>query len=767
MCLRTRLIITISILLITSIGFISIDASSNIKNENTIVSQQINSTVIWENLDISQTVSIDIISGGNLTVINSKISISGTVNGIIINTGFLKLIDSIVVFDGVDHAVFGVTTGRILFENATVSSVNADAVHLEGNYIIDVNNSIFENSGDDGFHIENNNLDFNVTNSIFRNNGDEGFDLKNVNSNVFLKNADIYGNHGHGIKIVTSGNFTLLDSSLDGTGSTIIDDNRGIAIEDSQSFVANNISITNFPNDGIKAKRTHARINNFNIYNVGDEGIEFEAGISDKLFEITDGTIEKAYGGDGIKLEQIKGTILINNVNVISSADDGIQATGANNTIQIINTYVDGSAEDGFEIDSTRLITFDNVTSVRNTENGFKFKNLEYIDMKDTTASNNKFSGIDALNIMGINMTDIDVRNNILHGLVVLNSTSVIINSSNFTENRATNSQTDGIDMDNIESYNISNSLFSKNSGEGIKISNSVGYISSNDISYNELNGISIGGSSNFTIQNNTITNNIQNGIKVVNNSYGLINYNSFTGNKLYGLFVDIGEGLIINADSNYWGSDEGPYYQKAGDGTRDGIYGSVVINNILSENGAVIGYTPPKEIDFKVLFIIILSVIVVILLLAFAFQMYRNKQWRKETKPFALLYINMAGIPLLEHRFNKNIYDSALISGFITAINSFSVEDMENIKNEILVDTREIQGKGYSIILNMVQRSLVALVVTKSNSLVKKSMSNFTIELLNHVKQMEGIDLDEKIEVMDITIFENMVNKYFVEFIE
>jgi hypothetical protein len=115
------------------------------------------------------------------------------------------------------------------------------------------------------------------------------------------------------------------------------------------------------------------------------------------------------------------------------------------------------------------------------------------------------------------------------------------------------------------------------------------------------------------------------------------------------------------------------------------------------------------------------------------------KRKWRKEAQLKLILIISEGGIPVFNYDFTRDHRikaDKIMISGFISAINSFSKEmfstkeQRDFIKNSPRIDLKEIRHENYTLVLHIIQKLIFAVAVSKSNRLIKQRINQCTLYL-------------------------------------
>ncbi|MBD3190092.1 MAG: hypothetical protein GF308_05590 [Candidatus Heimdallarchaeota archaeon] len=757
------------------------------------LTQTIENNTIWENqtLELSETVLVT--NNGNLTIINSEISFTSTdISFLIENNSIIEIYHC--SFESEGEGIVGTTSGSIVIDNTTFTNCDEDVIHLQGDYQLTIEHSLFEENAKDCVDIKDLSIPAVIYFTKFLNNNKDGINIDDCSAEII--GCEFTNQKDEGVQIEDDVFVTIEDCVFtSGTGDAIqaeehegeitIDNttirnggNNGIDIDQSQSILSiTNSLFENNEGDAIKTEGVSLYIDNSQFFNQGDEAIQYTGGAESAtlIFSVKNSLFEENIG-DAIDIRQHHGSGLIENVIIRNGKDDGMDIENGLLTLIIKNTTCTNNAESGIEIDSGTAVTINNSIITNNEYHGFRCIDIGQVKVTNCTLNNNLKAGFYGLNLESLQLQDVELSYNRINGAQLESVDSVEIIQNNIVNNSGFPEGSHGLSLKNIHSLSINDTNIGNNTGNGIILDSSIGLIVQNSISNNHLDGIHLINTSRATILNNTVSANLGHGIYFDNTTYGVVHYNIFTGNQQYGIFAsNRTDGLVIDANYNYWGSDDGPALQLDPNKPREAISGPVNVTFILTTEGQVLIYTPPQPpISNETLFFIIpLIILVTIIIASLVVWLLLRNRWFEETRPHMAFIITRAGLPIAQHVLQDTSMESSeitLLSGFIQAIESFSSNLIRKIdqpeKQEDIVSLKEIQHSIFTILLRAVQDWIVVLVVSNSNPLVRRRMNQFSDEVLKLLRESQ-IDREEYQglvfgETINEEQFAKLTEKYF-----
>lgn len=757
------------------------------------ITQTIENNTIWENQTLALSETVLVTNNANLTIINSEISFTAIdISFLIKNNSVITIYDSSIESEG--EGITGTTNGSIVIDNTAFTNFDEDVIHLNGDYQLTIENSLFEDNAKDCVDIKDLSTPAIISNCIFLNNNKDGINIDDCSAEII--ECEFTNQKDEGVQIEDDVFLTIQDCLfISGTGDAIqaeehegeitIDNttirdggNNGIDMDQCQStLIITHSLFENNEGDAIKTEGVSLYIENSQFFNQGDEAIQYTGGAESAtlIFSVKNSLFEEN-GGDAIDLRQHHGSALIENVIIRDGKDDGMDIENGLLTVVIKNTTCIGNAESGIEIDSGTAVTINDSIITNNEYHGFRCIDIGEVKITNCTFNRNLKAGFYGLNLDSLELQDVELSYNRINGAQLETIDSVQIVQNNILNNSGFPEGSHGLFLKNIQLFSMNHTTIDNNSGNGLILDSSEALVFQNSISNNHLDGIQVINNSQATILNNTVSANLGHGIYFDNTSYGIVHYNVFTGNQQYGIFAsNRTDGLLIDANYNYWGSDKGPALHLQPDKLQEAIAGSVNVTYILTAEGQVLIYTPPQPpISNETLFFIIpLIILVTIIITSLVVWLLLRNRWLHETRPHMTFIITRAGLPIAQHVLRDTSMESSeitLLSGFIQAIESFSSNLIRKIeppeKQEDIVSLKEIQHSIFTILLRVVKDWIVVLVVSNSNPLVRRRMDKFSEEVLNLLRKSQFDREEDQGLVFGETIseekFAKLTEKYF-----
>ncbi len=491
-------------------------------------------------------------------------------------------------------------------------------------------------------------------------------------------------------------NVTVWKNSVISLNQTVIVTNGG-----NLTIIGSRVNFTN-PNAKISLENDSTIIIRDSMLENGDKAV---AGKSRGSFTAQNATFSR-FNGDVIKLEG-NYSITVENTKFYDNSKDAIDLKLISQPIVVRNTIIQTTGDDGFDIEDSTSLVITNVNVSRTAESGIELDNMESVIIKNVRSNKN-----------------------LIHGAAFTSIQNVSVFNSELSSN-----QKSGIQATDITELRVINNTINSNGAEGISLNDH----------------------SNGQISNNTISQNKGNGIFVSNNSVASIHYNAITKNEQYGIFAaERTDNVLVDANFNYWGSDLGPTVDELNDPSaiRDEVRGPVNVSLILTSQGNVIEFIPEQSSEgttqldpLQVLFIV-LSIMTVMGIIFLGYWVWQNWKWRKRIKPHVAFLISPSGMLVAQHEFIPFDEDTTLISGFISAINSFSSNLVKSIEsNGTMSETsslQEIQHQDFTLALRPVKNWLFVIVVKESNPLLRKRMNSATRKIMETLGQ--ELDKDDTV---------------------
>ncbi len=286
----------------------------------------------------------------------------------------------------------------------------------------------------------------------------------------------------------------------------MIGNNQG-AIEGRQvenvSITGGSINSRNAPGDGISLDQVRGTVTVENspitVSNAAGAGMKLSNVTGEVKLSNTPISVSNS-GGDGIRLDQVRGRVTVENspITVSNAAGAGMKlsnVTGGVNLTGSSGNRLEGSGRTGLEVEnSTGAIAFSNFNITHSGSSAAivanTVSNLQFTNTSVSATGQGAFQGntIQNLSFAGGSLTSANSANN---GLV-LNNVTGGVNISNTTFN-LTNSQQNGISLNNIAgTVNISageGSQIRNTANSGIKIQNSSGTITLSNFQITETGG--------------------------------------------------------------------------------------------------------------------------------------------------------------------------------------------------------------------------------------------------------------------------------------
>ena len=209
----------------------------------------------------------------------------------------------------------------------------------------------------------------------------------------------------------------------------------------------------------------------------------------------------------------------------------------------------------GIYLESSSDCIVMNNTCTSNTFHGIKVRDSRNVTILNNICTSNQYFGIGIRSFINSTISYNNCSRNDLDGIFQGNSTGCII-----TYNICSLNGGRGIYIG--ASYSTISNNIGENNEYGIVISDS-NYltIENNDCLANNDRGISLFSSNNCTIMSNTISGN-KVGISLRGSSQdNIAHYNEIYNNIEYGINASENNDIFINATSNWWGNDSGPYH--------------------------------------------------------------------------------------------------------------------------------------------------------------------------------------------------------------
>ncbi|MHA2272258.1 MAG: right-handed parallel beta-helix repeat-containing protein [Candidatus Hodarchaeales archaeon] len=620
---------------------------------------------------------------------------------------------------------------------------------------------------------------------------ESGFVLEN-DSVLLIRNSTIeYGDVG--ISGETEGSVDLLNTSfsrfsgdaihLEGGYNVSIDqslfyNNEKDAIQLEDTFTFANITNTAFVDhgkDGLNLEEVWLHVDNCSFYNSGDEHIQFDGPTG--AFNVKNSVFDTTASGDGIKLRGYNGSGLLENITVERSNDDGIQVTEGSPSVTFRDVRVRHSTEDGIEADSAAEMTIERSRFSQNGIHGIEIREMGPVTITDSLMTENLEFGIRALNLTSLEIMLTNISHNSHGGLEVSSTETVEIDSTRTVNNTGFFEGCNGISAYNCTTIAISNTIVKSNSGYGIKLEESNGTIFYSTIQENNKDGIALFRAARSIIQNNSISSNIGNGIFIGSSSDGIIHYNNITANHEYGVLAQPSvNDRVIDANYNYWGSDDGPEHLLVSEVSQDEISGPVNTSIILTEDGEIRSYRPIKQPDQEpgINYGLIIGLLLVILaigpIIGISMVFYFPKRWKREAKPHLAILMSEAGLPAAYYTFAGQVEDikTAMFSGFITALQSFFNAmigpEIGPEKGKKKASLQEITHDVGTVLMRPLGNWGAVLIVEKSNPLLRRRMNLFARSIAGFI---ETIDTDTPlIEGLKYqSRFQELVKAHFSDF--
>jgi hypothetical protein len=613
---------------------------------------------------------------------------------------------------------------------------------------------------------------------------DNGGKLKIINS--ILKNGyqgiegDSYGDIF--LSNVTIEGFSYDDIDLKGDYSLMVENSiikngrNGIQLTNLQKMVfLTNVSLSSQTKDALNIENVDITIQGINVENPLDDGIQVDG---NSTFSLNSGYIDGCTG-DSVKFRDNGKSIKINNTLIQNGNEDGLQVSNAF-SLEIFNLQLAHNQENGFQGSLIKSVSIINSTSMNNGQtfgNGIELASINQVYMQNFSSHNNREYGFSLTNSSYLSIISSDFKDNYAGGIEVVNINEAYLLNIKSQNNTGVDNGAFGLRTLNIQKFNLTESIFESNSGDGILVENSSGYLTKNNVNYNQLNGISIWNGSNIDFLENFVSSNFKNGISIHPTVNAKINYNRILNNKEWGIIaLNRSESNLIDANYNYWGSDLGPDISNTKEGQRDDFLGFINISYILHSNNEIFGYTKPNPlvIDYQ---LIVMGIILLLIIATVSFIVYNEwlkRKWLKITNPHLLLLIDDNGIPFAKHVFSELKEDELLIAGFISAVDSF-FSSLSFNKTEIPNDDitkrkksmEEIKHGSYTLLIRKIENYRIVLVVEISNKVIRDLLVKITPEIYSEITKLTdgkssnlfNISKSEK-------ILDPIIEKYFSNYI-
>ncbi len=752
--------------------------------ETYVVSAGGNLTIIDATVtgSVSLTSLIFIDEGGILKIQNSSISVGTTavstlVNGVqakvtITESTFSNFADDVIALDGAID---------LLIEDTVFTGNSKDAIDLDDfvSPAIITGVTVLDN-GKDGLHISDSDA---VITDFYADNLDGGQAIQLINpgsntqiSNVFVKN--ILSQEGIMIEDPEDSNVSISDVTMTKVAQEGIRVGPDLNTKGTSDLYFNNISIYDVSDDAIQIDGTTGTFvfSNITITNAGDDGINIKT--SPANVTLTDSVIAGSVE-NGIEVDTVM-NMIISNVDIFSNKLRGVEVVDYGSTV-LSNVDIYRNSEEGiYSSNGDALITnLVNISSNRfagvrafntnrvilrstiiegNGNEGVLHTIGSNLTIQDVSIKQNEFAGLRTVNVSKVYINRTDINSNRLYGATVTAATLFEIRNSSVKENSGFAEGSDGIRVTNVDSFVMKSVNASGNTGDGVLLDTTTFSVSSSVVSYNKKNGILLTNSAGGTILNNTISSNQMSGVFVGSNTTAVINYNVITNNQAFGVMIEQRDDPI---DVNYNVWDQGALDR--GKGVNDFKYANITA--VLGENG-VLPYSPPVSDQNQQVTSILLSLLLLAVLgvVSKVILRYRERQkYLRVTNPQVVFVSSNAGIPLAEFSFVTTQTDSVLLSGFLSAINSFSndVVDGSNVSKKKGLE--EINHQSYSILQRKHGDYQIVLIVIESNPLIRTRMNEFSRDvgaLLDNT-DIDGIMLDDKF----IDHFTTLAKQRFGEF--
>ncbi len=745
------------------------------------ISFSIENTTVWTNINLELNESIKVEEGGNLTIINSNINFTNSEFGFEVNNSILNIENSRIFSGG--RGIEGETNGMIILKNVSFSDFSDDVINLEGDYSVVIDASLFENNKKDAVQLADTMNFANISNSWFINNNKDAFNIEGVF--LYIENCNIDDHEDEGIQFDGPGSISVKDTIIRqcGANGIRIRGYEGVALLNNvtlQDCAENGIQISegeteanitdcfflNNGKDGLNIEGVELYVDNCNFSGQGDEGIQFDGPGS----IIVKNTIISNIAQDGIKIRDYNGTALIENVKLENCGDDGLQITEGETIVILRNSTAKYNMENGFEIDTANFTEISDCSFYGNGVHGIGFLKLGDVAITNSTLRDNDGYGIYGANSTNLRIESSNVRDNAGDGINLYSIEFIEIESAHIYDNRGTSGGSNGITIHKSEVI-VNNSKIEGNSGLGIKIDQSNATIFNNTISSNEGSGLSLFFNSSAYILNNTIMNNDGNGIYFDNTTIGTVNYNIIMTNQQWGIYAEERtDNRTIDANNNYWGSNSGPALHLILDGEQDEYQGPINVTFILSDDQTIILYKPPtiedpSEMDYRMLFLILAGIITMLVTFSFSYGIFLRNKWKNQTHPQHLLLLTTeSGLLLVGFSFKTQKKNIGIVSGFISAINTFCkhlADDSVKLEGSEL---EEIKHQNITILLRVIGKWSIALIMAKSNLLVRRRLQRF----VNDVLKTSLLDTNDEIlklsEARDKE-FAKLATKHFADF--
>lgn len=536
---------------------------------------------------------------------------------------------------------------------------------------------------------------------------------------------------------------------------------NGIQIDQStQQITITNSYFSNTGKDTINLFNVNALLRNVSSVGSRDDGFQIEG---DGAIHIQESWVDSS-AGDSIKFRDVRnGYVLIEDTKVTNGGEDGIQISNvANFTLQ--RSTLRGNTENGLQgIDLTHVTLLDNLMEENGVSggqgNGVELDNCGVVYIRNISSQGNGNSGFRAIGLNQTTVEDSTFSGNKLTGSSVSYVSEATFTNNEFSFNTGASDGSNG--FAGIHSQNLTHqgSMFLNNSGAGAFFENTSVSIRESSSWGNTLDGITVGNQTFFTIENSTVQQNSGNGIFVEFSSDGAINYNTIQENSLFGLAVSDNRTspTPLDANYNYWGDDKGPLQKLNSEGIRDDYSGPANVTWVLSSGGEVRKYTPPiaLEIDYQLLFgglVVLLLAVAVVLGLTY---LVVKQRWRKSTKPQLVLLMTTDGLPLAKFEYEEGVVDETMISGFITAVSSFSGTIIGEEGDEVHGSIEEIKHQQYILLMRNLGQYNVVLVTRSSNPVTR---SRFAKMIQHFIKELEKVEQDDEDEPVDVEVFEELI---------
>ena len=282
------------------------------------------------------------------------------------------------------------------------------------------------------------------------------------------------------------------------------------------------------------------------------------------------------FGGNGLELNDLDGTLMLINVTANDNNDDGLDGNSDDEEPNITATggSYSSNGDDGFDLDGLfflSTLTINGVIASSNDDKGFDLDNFEdsTITISNATADDNGDTGFDIDEIDGgtVQMTGALARNNGDEGIAfddVHAGASVTVSNSD-----SSNNLEDGLDIDDPggSSFTVTGNTLSGNSESGIEFERIQGFVtlsitnsciqnnrgesdgnfSSSGIALRDVpDNFEVGDPGSITMSNNNITGNVGGSLRIED--------------------VDLDGDAPVNAMSNWWGASDGPAPGGSGD---------------------------------------------------------------------------------------------------------------------------------------------------------------------------------------------------------